>query len=145
MLAEGVSNIQSVKQLNRHKPMLGGLFAYHSRYRKEPKIDMVADVLYRKNISVRPSERIDILCVLKDGVILDYRAGADSEREEEEEAITYIFFDIGPSILLFFLYYLIEFLEERNSSMPNLVSYALKGTGVVAQMKAVASAPYAED
>lgn len=123
-IAESVQNIQSVKQLERSEPIAGSVFAYRSRYRKEPKIEIAASALRRENKSIPPRERVDLVCILTDGLIWDYKSEPDWG---EEGGWLQVFWDVTPSILLLFLSWLIEILEERYSSMPNLIGYASGG------------------
>jgi hypothetical protein len=122
---ESVQNIQSVKGLEREEPIAGCVFAYRSRYKTEPKIEAAAYALSRVNKSVPPRERIDLVCILADGVLLDYK-GSPNWGEGEEGAIQ-VHLDAEPSVLLLFLYYVMTILEERHSSMPNLIAYASQG------------------
>lgn len=122
-IAESVQSIQSVKRLERHEPIAGGVFAYRSRYRTEPRIEMAANALRRKNKLIPRRERIDLVCILTDGLILDYKGEPDWGEEGSHLDV----FVETPSNLLIFLYYLIMILEERLSSMPNLVGYASGG------------------
>lgn len=122
-IAESVQSIQSVKRLERHEPIAGGVFAYRSRYRTEPRVEIAANALRRENKFIPPWERIDLICILTDGLILNYK----SEPDWGEKGSHLDVFIETPSNLLIFLYYLIMILEERHSSMPNLVGYASGG------------------
>jgi hypothetical protein len=125
-LAEGVRNIQSVKRLERGEPIAGSIFAYRSRYKKKPRIETAAGALRRENRSVLPRERVDLICVLTDGLLFNYKTEPHwGEGKEGSGLIACI--DATPSILLLFLFWLTEILKERHSSMPNLVGYASKG------------------
>ncbi|HUX77017.1 MAG TPA: DUF6602 domain-containing protein [Anaerolineae bacterium] len=125
-IAEGVQNIQSVKILERSEPIAGSIFAYRSRYRKRSRIESAAHALRRKNTSIRPRERVDLVCILTDGLLLNYKTEPHWGEGEEGSALI-VCVDVTPSILLLFLFWLIEILKERHSSMPNLVGYASRG------------------
>jgi hypothetical protein len=139
-IAQGVQNIQSVKQLKRighDEQVLGGIFAYRSKYGKG-RIEAIANALRRENKSIPPRERLDLVCVLTDGLIFDYKG---FEGWEEEGAM-HVFLDATPSVLLLFLYYLIDLLEVRHSTMPSLIHYASGGElGIV---RLLPSADYEE-
>jgi hypothetical protein len=117
LIAESAKNIQSVKQLQRDEPVIGGVFAYTSTYSTEPKIEMIANALRRVNNSIPAKERIDLLCVLTDGVLRDYEADS-GERGLD------IILKSGPTILFLFLHFLLESLERRQSSPLFIAGYA---------------------
>lgn len=123
-IAKSVQNIQSAKQLQRDEPVAGAVFAYRSRYKVEPRIEVAADALRRENNSIPPRERVDLVCILTDGVLFNYKGEPDWG---EEGSGLIVCLDATPSILLLFLYWLIEILKERRSSMPNLIGYASEG------------------
>jgi hypothetical protein len=117
LIAESAKNIQSVKQLQRYEPVIGGVFAYTSTYSTEPKIEMIANTLRRVNNSIPPKERIDLFCVLTDGVLRDCEADSGDRGLE-------IILESAPTILFLFLHFLLESLEKRQSSPPFIAGYA---------------------
>lgn len=131
-IPECVRNIQSVKKLARSEPIAGFVFAFRSRYKNERKIESAAYALRRANRRIPCRERIDLACVLADGLLREYKTKPDwGDKGSNLE----VWFDADPSNLLLFLYWLIELLEERSSSMPSLVRYASGGAlGLVRQL-----------
>jgi hypothetical protein len=125
-IAQGVQAIQSVKRLERSEPIAGSIFAYRSRYKKKPQIETAADALRRNNRSIPPRERVDLVCVLTDGLLLNYKT-EPYWGEGKEGSSLIVCVDATPSILLLFLFWLIEILKERHSLLPNLVGYASEG------------------
>jgi hypothetical protein len=124
MILSSAQNIQAVKTLHRKEPIAGIVFAYRSKYKKEPKIQGVANALRRTNNSIPPKERIDLVCVLADG-ILSHHKGAPDWGKDDEDALV-VFLDIRSSILLAFLHHLTSILRERHTFTPNFMDYALK-------------------
>lgn len=124
-VSESVRTIQSVKRLERDEPIVGGVFAYRSRYKKEPKIEIAANALRRVNKAISPRERVDLVCILADGILLDYKG--EPQWGEGQEGALFVFLEADPPPLLLFLYFLITILEERNSSVPSLIGYAFEG------------------
>jgi hypothetical protein len=125
-LAEGVKNIQSVKRLERSEPIAGGIFTYRSRYKKIPRIETAAYALRRENKSIPPRERVDLICILTDGLLFNYKTEPHWGEGSEGSAL-FVCVDATPSVLLLFLFWWIEVLKERRSTMPNLVGYASEG------------------
>jgi hypothetical protein len=121
-LAECVENIRAVKTLCPSKCIVGSVFAYHSSYRSKPSVERTAESLQPLNSRVPPGERIDLLVVLDDGVITSEPGfGSTSELN------MHIFIELTTTILLFFLYRLLQLMEHSPSSMPELVLYATGG------------------
>jgi hypothetical protein len=125
-LSKGVDNIRSVKHLVRSEPIAGSIFTYRSRYRKTPRIETAAHALRRENKPVPPRERVDLVCVLTDGLLFNYKTKPHWGEGKEGSAL-FVCTDATPSILLLFLFWLIEILEERYSTMLNLIGYASEG------------------
>lgn len=136
-VAESIENIRSVKCLLRDAPVIGVVFAFESGYSKEPKIEAVANAFRRLNDSIEPRERVDLVCVLSQGMILEYKIDPPYGLEHSTMDV---FYEIIPPTLLLFLFYLIMLLEQRKSSMPDLLSYALKGGGEIGYVKRISSA-----
>lgn len=125
-LSKGIGNIRSVKRLVRSEPIAGSIFAYRSRYRKLPRIETAAYALRRENKPVPPRERVDLVCILTDGLLFNYKTKPHWGEGREGSAL-FVCTDATPSILLLFLFWLIEILKERCSAMPNLIGYASGG------------------
>lgn len=134
--ADAVQNIASVKLLERDQPIAGAIFAFRSRYKREPKIVTAANALRRLNNTIAPEARVDLVCILADGVLSNYKSAPDWGRSGSGLLAV---LEAAPSNLLLFLYWLIEILEERESFMPDLVGYATGGEiGVVTLLSSAA-------
>jgi hypothetical protein len=125
-LVESVANIQSVRRLERQEPVAGFVFGYRSGFTKEPRIVAVARALQKANGNVPARERLDLLCVLSDGLIQEWKG---EPKWDESDCRLQVCLEAEPTTLLLFMSWLIDGLEERSSSMPSLVGYA-SGFGI---------------
>jgi len=133
-IRDAALNIQAVKKLHRNQPVVGCLFAYRSRFKLEPKIEQSAVALQRVNSKIAPSERLDLMCVLSDGLVLGHKGPPDWGTDDDE---LMVFLETVPHLLVLFLFYLTEFISERQVNPPALVSYATQGEiGLVRSMPA---------
>ncbi len=123
-IKECVQNIQSVKSLIRKEPIAGCAFAYRSEYSAEPKIETAAKALLKANQNIPPKEHIDLVCILSDGILRSYK-GPPTWGEEGDSIAAFI--ELETAILAKFLFTLMYILEERSSSMPDLLGYTLEG------------------
>lgn len=137
-IKESAKNIQSVKQL-RHVgstrgPVAGGVFAYTTAYITEPKIELVANTLRQVNNSIPYDKRVDLLCILTDGILMDHKGKHDSD------SVLNIYTELAPTNLFMFLHHLIELIGMQQTSMPSLIGYTLSGkVGEVGLVKQVPS------
>ncbi len=118
-LAECVDNIKSVKSLQDEGQIAGCVFAYRSTYRTKPSILTIAEILQSTNDRVDAHQRIDLLGILDDGVLT-----LDPGVAGGVGPSMLVWTELTATNLLYFLYRLLQLLEEHHSSIPNLISYA---------------------
>lgn len=125
-MKEAVQNIQGVKSLHKDEPIAGCLFAYRTNYVSQLTIETVAESYLKKGKDVLPSERIDLVCVLAEGLLRHYK-GAPTWGKDITSNVVYVILEASPSTLLLFLSLLMGLLGERNTTVPSLVHYATDG------------------
>lgn len=119
-IKESVETIASAKALKREDPIAGYVFAFRSNYKQEDRIEAVAHTLLRVSKDLPARHRVDVICVLAEGLVRELKSSPDWG---DEGYATEVFFpEVSP--LAFFLYWLIEAIGERKSSMPDVLAYA---------------------
>ena len=122
-LKESVENIRSAKNLVRNEPVAGSVFAYRSSYGHNPPMEAVARAFQDATKEIVPRHRIDFLCVLTDGLLREYKGRPDWG----EKRCSLEIWQTVTTPLLLFLSWLLQLIEERQSSMPDIVGYATGG------------------
>ena len=116
-----VSKIKTIKSLHGGEKISGVVFSYSTRFLEKPFINKVAENLLKLNDEIKSKERIDIINILDDGIMVRHPS------EDDYNGAYELFLELAiPNLNIFLMS-----LFDKLSSDPN--AYYVEGESVLSQ------------